>query len=146
MPGTGGDTRDCLMGRVSRRARQRFNFNSICPEPLCLEFYDFRARKIPRLLSGLHRLQPCAVVGLMPKAAKKKYYAVRRGREGPKIYETWDEVRQNVMFHTVDSWASVLWVQAKGNVCCMPASLCLRAVDVIVLSTWPGQRIPWRRA
>lgn len=28
----------------------------------------------------------------MPKATKKKYYAVRRGREGPRIYETWDEV------------------------------------------------------
>lgn len=28
----------------------------------------------------------------MPKVAKRKYYAVRRGREGPKIYENWDEV------------------------------------------------------
>lgn len=28
----------------------------------------------------------------MPKAPRKKYYAVRVGRQGPNIYETWDEV------------------------------------------------------
>ncbi|KAI9572608.1 hypothetical protein HD554DRAFT_2014267 [Boletus coccyginus] len=28
----------------------------------------------------------------MPKAPRKKYYAVRVGREGPKIYDTWEEV------------------------------------------------------
>lgn len=28
----------------------------------------------------------------MPKAAKTKYYAVKLGREGPQIYNTWDEV------------------------------------------------------
>ncbi|GJE87828.1 ATP-dependent DNA helicase PIF1 [Phanerochaete sordida] len=32
----------------------------------------------------------------MPKAARKKYYAVRRGREGPRIYDTWDECKANV--------------------------------------------------
>ena len=30
--------------------------------------------------------------GRMPKAAKQKYYAVKIGREGPKIYTTWQEV------------------------------------------------------
>ena len=29
---------------------------------------------------------------VMPKAPRKKYYAVRVGREGPKIYDTWEEV------------------------------------------------------
>lgn len=29
----------------------------------------------------------------MPKAAKRKWYAVRMGWDGPKIYETWEEVR-----------------------------------------------------
>ena len=28
----------------------------------------------------------------MPKAPRKKYYAVRVGREGQKIYDTWEEV------------------------------------------------------
>lgn len=28
----------------------------------------------------------------MPKAPKKKYYAVKVGQEGPKIYESWQEV------------------------------------------------------
>ncbi|KAJ3556482.1 hypothetical protein NM688_g2009 [Phlebia brevispora] len=28
----------------------------------------------------------------MPKAAKTKYYAVKIGKEGPKIYDSWDEV------------------------------------------------------
>jgi hypothetical protein len=28
----------------------------------------------------------------MPKSSKNKYYAVKLGREGPKIYNTWDEV------------------------------------------------------
>ncbi|OBZ79224.1 ATP-dependent DNA helicase PIF1 [Grifola frondosa] len=31
----------------------------------------------------------------MPKAKKVKYYAVRRGREGVKIYTTWDEAKAN---------------------------------------------------
>ncbi|EKM60760.1 uncharacterized protein PHACADRAFT_189886, partial [Phanerochaete carnosa HHB-10118-sp] len=34
--------------------------------------------------------------GCMPKAGRKKYYAVRRGREGPKVYETWEECKLNV--------------------------------------------------
>lgn len=28
----------------------------------------------------------------MPRATRRKYYAVRTGREGPKIYDTWAEV------------------------------------------------------
>ncbi|KAI0793367.1 PIF1-like helicase-domain-containing protein, partial [Abortiporus biennis] len=32
----------------------------------------------------------------MPKATKAKCYAVRVGREGPKIYDTWAETEQNV--------------------------------------------------
>ncbi|KIP08539.1 hypothetical protein PHLGIDRAFT_375611 [Phlebiopsis gigantea 11061_1 CR5-6] len=33
----------------------------------------------------------------MPKASKKKkFYAVRRGREGPKIYDDWEETKLNV--------------------------------------------------
>ncbi|KAL4244571.1 ATP-dependent DNA helicase PIF1 [Abortiporus biennis] len=32
----------------------------------------------------------------MPKAAKAKCYAVRNGREGPKIYNTWEEAKINV--------------------------------------------------
>ncbi|OJA18310.1 hypothetical protein AZE42_09348 [Rhizopogon vesiculosus] len=32
----------------------------------------------------------------MPKAARNKYYAVRIGREGPKIYDTWAECDANV--------------------------------------------------
>jgi ATP-dependent DNA helicase PIF1 len=32
----------------------------------------------------------------MPKASKNKYYAVKLGREGPKIYNTWDECNTNV--------------------------------------------------
>ncbi|KAA1468462.1 hypothetical protein DENSPDRAFT_466766 [Dentipellis sp. KUC8613] len=35
----------------------------------------------------------------MPKAPRKKYYAVKIGREGPRIYETWDECRENVSRH-----------------------------------------------
>ncbi|TFY61108.1 hypothetical protein EVG20_g7185 [Dentipellis fragilis] len=31
----------------------------------------------------------------MPKAPRKKYYAVKIGREGPRIYETWDEVSRH---------------------------------------------------
>ncbi|KAL4069351.1 hypothetical protein J3A83DRAFT_3524499 [Scleroderma citrinum] len=32
----------------------------------------------------------------MPKSARRKYYAVRVGREGPKVYETWPECHANV--------------------------------------------------
>ncbi|KAF8557357.1 hypothetical protein OG21DRAFT_305996 [Imleria badia] len=32
----------------------------------------------------------------MPKAPRKKYYAVRVGREGPQIYNTWEECSANV--------------------------------------------------
>ena len=32
----------------------------------------------------------------MPKSQGKKYYAVKVGRGGPKIYDTWDEVRQQL--------------------------------------------------
>ncbi|KAF8845462.1 hypothetical protein BDN67DRAFT_460121 [Paxillus ammoniavirescens] len=32
----------------------------------------------------------------MPKTARKKYYAVRVGREGPTIYDTWAECNANV--------------------------------------------------
>ncbi|KIK71394.1 hypothetical protein GYMLUDRAFT_332817 [Collybiopsis luxurians FD-317 M1] len=31
----------------------------------------------------------------MPKAAKKNYYAVANGLEGPKIYNSWDECKEN---------------------------------------------------
>ncbi|KAJ7102321.1 hypothetical protein B0H15DRAFT_324997 [Mycena belliarum] len=30
----------------------------------------------------------------MPKAPK--FYAVSKGREGPKVYDNWDEVKENV--------------------------------------------------
>jgi hypothetical protein len=36
-----------------------------------------------------------ALSDIMPKASKKKYYAVRSGREGPKIYDSWEEVSAN---------------------------------------------------
>ncbi|KAI6045155.1 hypothetical protein EDC04DRAFT_206462 [Pisolithus marmoratus] len=32
----------------------------------------------------------------MPSSSRKKYYAVREGREGPKIYDTWSECHANV--------------------------------------------------
>ncbi|PSS37107.1 hypothetical protein PHLCEN_2v980 [Hermanssonia centrifuga] len=30
----------------------------------------------------------------MPKAKKTKYYAVRRGFGGPRVYDTWEEVKR----------------------------------------------------
>lgn len=35
----------------------------------------------------------------MPKADKIKFYAVRSGREGPKIYHTWDQVSSHHILH-----------------------------------------------
>lgn len=32
----------------------------------------------------------------MPSSSRRKYYAVREGREGPKIYDTWSECHANV--------------------------------------------------
>ncbi|OAX43617.1 hypothetical protein K503DRAFT_680682 [Rhizopogon vinicolor AM-OR11-026] len=43
----------------------------------------------------------------MPKAARNKYYAVRIGREGPKIYDTWAEVI-NVFHHLMNASLKIL--------------------------------------
>ena len=32
----------------------------------------------------------------MPKAPKQKFYAVKTGREGPRIYTSWEEVRRAI--------------------------------------------------
>ncbi|KAI6100734.1 hypothetical protein EV401DRAFT_857923 [Pisolithus croceorrhizus] len=32
----------------------------------------------------------------MPSSSRRKYYAVREGRQGPKIYDTWSECHANV--------------------------------------------------
>lgn len=38
------------------------------------------------------RMQRNTRIESMPRAERQKYYAVRRGREGPKVYESWEEV------------------------------------------------------
>lgn len=71
----------------------------------------------------------------MPKASKNKYYAVKLGREGPKIYNTWDEVSVQVNFKlNVDFRScskSIHW-KCKANVSySIFTSAFLRCLDAI---------------
>ena len=61
-----------------------------------------------------------SVAVCMPKAGRKKYYAVRRGREGPKIYETWDEVSVNSF---VEKLADFQATQCKLNISRYPGAI-----------------------
>ena len=69
-------------------------------------------------------LIPLATVGcvpskqfdpLMPKPGVR-FYAVRAGREGPKVYDTWDEVR---CVYYLLNWSDCShFIEALRNVCC----------------------------
>ena len=45
-----------------------------------------------RFIESTCRITVLPLLVVMPKAPRKKYYAVRVGRQGSKIYDTWEEV------------------------------------------------------
>jgi viroplasmin and RNaseH domain-containing protein len=84
----------------------------------------------------------------MPKA-KNSFYGVRVGKEGPKVYSSWDEVRAFVLVMpcvTID----LPFLQASSNVTGFPGakhkSFPSRAqAEAYIATPEPQIRVLWRR-
>lgn len=74
---------------------------------------DVGAGALPRQTRRHRHFHPYAS---MPKASKIKYYAVRIGREGPKIYKSWDEVRLYPLDQLLTSQAKICHSQCNSSV------------------------------
>lgn len=65
----------------------------------------------------------------MPKASKNKYYAVKLGREGPKIYNTWDEVSPSRS--DTCPYVQTQLLQVQNQCLCPPGPFCFRSLHVL---------------
>jgi viroplasmin and RNaseH domain-containing protein len=73
------------------RAMIRRDSNTTCPESTGdLSTWEMSAVHVTYDSSRFRVL--CLIRTTMPKASKNNYYAVCVGRDGPKIYNSWDEV------------------------------------------------------
>lgn len=67
----------------------------------------------------------------IPKSSRRKYYAVHVGREGPKVYETWQECQANVSRWPGAMFKSFLSRKAAEEWAAMPAGQPLPSVDTV---------------